>query len=260
MAGLPAACGKCLSAQKFQGSASPDSCSVLDKEQQVIELAHGGCPSWVFINAGAHGYFRTAYAPEMLRAIAPEIETALSAPERLTLVEDEWALVRAGRHTAADYLTIASGFGREQASGVLALVTARLSFIDRYLTTDAHGPKLQSFVRSLFRRQFDELGVEAAAGDTDDRRQLRAVVASALGTTGDDAAVIATARAAVDRALGGGAPLDPSAASALIEVAAEHGDAKLYDALAAAAERATSPEDHYRYLLRAAELPRPRAD
>ena len=44
-------------------------------EQQVIEVAHG-CPSWVFINAGADGYFRTAYAPEMLRAMAPEIETA----------------------------------------------------------------------------------------------------------------------------------------------------------------------------------------
>ncbi len=235
---------------KIQGSASPDSCSVLDKEQQVIELAHG-CPSWVFIDAGAHGYYRTVYAPEMLRAIAPEIETALSAPERLTLVEDEWALVRAGRHTAADYLTIASGFGREEASGVLALVTARLSFIDRYLTTDAARPELQSFVRSLFRGQFDVLGLEgrvSSRGDGDDRRQLRAVVTSALGTTGADGAVIATARAVVDRALSGGAPLDPTAASALIEVAAEHGDQKLYDALAAAAERATSPEDHYRYL------------
>src|SRR6185295_12014004 len=107
---------------KVQGSSSPGSCSVLDKEQQVIEVAHG-CPSWVFINAGADGYFRTAYAPEMLRAMAPEIETALAAPERLTLVEDEWALVRAGRHAAADYLTIAAGFAREQTSGVLALVT-----------------------------------------------------------------------------------------------------------------------------------------
>ena len=30
--------------------------------------------------------------------------------------------------------------------------------------------------------------------------------------------------------------------------AAAHGDAKLFDALAAAADRATSPEEQYRYL------------
>ncbi len=37
-------------------------------------------------------------------------------------------------------------------------------------------------------------------------------------------------------------------ATTITHVAAAHGDAKLFDALAAAAERATSPEDHYRYL------------
>jgi aminopeptidase N len=232
---------------KVQGSSSPGSCPVLDKEQQVIEVAHG-CPAWVFINAGGNGYFRTAYAPEMLRAMAPEIETALAAPERLTLVEDEWALVRAGRHAAADYLTIASGFAREQTSGVLARVTARLQFIDDYLTTAATQPKLQAFVGSLFRPSFEALGLDARPGDTDDRRALRAVIISALGTTAADASVIAQSRAAVDRALAGGASLDPTAASALIDVAARYGDGGLYDALAAAAERAATPEEHYRYL------------
>jgi puromycin-sensitive aminopeptidase len=232
---------------KIQGSNAAGSCSVLDREQQVIEVAHG-CPSWVFINAGADGYFRTAYAPEMLRAMAPEIQTALTPPERLTLVEDEWALVRAGRHRAADYLTVASGFAREQTSGVLALVTARLRFIDDYLTTAATRPKLQAFVGSLVRPSFEALGLEARSDDTDDRRALRAVVVSALGTTADDVTVVAQSRAAVERALAGGVPLDPTAASAVIEIAARHGDGGLYDALAAAAERAATPEEHYRYL------------
>jgi aminopeptidase N len=232
---------------KIQGSSSPYSCPVLDTERQVVEIAHG-CPSWVFINAGAHGYYRAAYPPEMLRAMAPEIETALTPPERLTLVEDEWALVRAGRHTAGDYLTIASGFGREPISGVLTLVTSRLEFIDQYLTTEESRPKLQAFVRSLFRRSLDALGIEKSDGDSDDRRALRGVLISALGTTGADADVVAASRAAVARAIGGGRPLDAAAAPSLIEVAAEHGDAKLYDAIVAAAERAASPQDHYRYV------------
>ena len=39
--------------------------------------------SWIFANAGAQGYYRTEYAPEMLRSLAPHLADALTAPERL---------------------------------------------------------------------------------------------------------------------------------------------------------------------------------
>ena len=39
----------------------------------------GACAPWVFANAGAHGYYRTAYPPEMLRAMAPRVETRSDA-------------------------------------------------------------------------------------------------------------------------------------------------------------------------------------
>src|SRR5439155_17325671 len=58
----------------------------------------------------------------------------------------------------------------------------------------------------------------------------------------------AKARAAVERALAGGGPLDPTVATVLIPVAAAHGDTNLYTALSAAAGRAVSPEERYRYL------------
>ncbi len=219
---------------KIQGSSSPGSCPVLDREQQVVEIAHG-CPSWVFINAGAHGYYRTSYPPELLRAMAPEIETALTAPERLTLADDEWALVRAGRHPASEYLTVASGFAQEQTSGVLSRVTSQLEFIGQVPRRRIwHGRTCKSFIRSLFRRSsFDALGLEATEGDTDDRRALRGVLISALGTTGADADVVAASRAAVDRAIGGGAALDAAAASALLSKSRPvTATQKLYDALA----------------------------
>src|SRR5947207_2434383 len=41
---------------------------------------------------------------------------------------------------------------------------------------------------------------------------------------------------------------EPTLADAIAAVAAEHGDAKLFEALAAAADRAAAPEEHYRYL------------
>jgi len=223
-------------------------CDVLTGSSQTIAVGDGGCEPWVFANAGAQGYYRTAYRPEALNAMAPRVEDALSAPERLSLLGDEWAMVRTGRHTVAEYLTLASGFGRERTAGVLGLVTDGIGFLHEYLTTDATRARFEAFTRSLLRPMYDEVGFAVATADTGERRALRATLIGALGTVGADPDIVATSRAALDRALGGGRPLDPSVARAIVRVASEHGDAKLYDALMAASDRATSPEERYRYL------------
>jgi aminopeptidase N len=222
-------------------------CEVLTEASQTMALG-GACAAWAFANAGAHGYYRTAYSSPMLRAIAPHVETELTAAERLSLVDDEWALVRARRHGAADYLTLAAGFGREHNRGVLEAVARGLEFVDDYLTAGDARPRFEAFARSLFRPLFDEIGFTAAPGDGDDRRSLRAVVVAALGSIGNDPDVVARARAAVTRALGGGDALDPTAGDAVVRTAAAHGDAALFEALARAAERADKPEERDRYL------------
>jgi aminopeptidase N len=231
---------------KGAGQASA-TCEVLTEETRTLTLP-GACTPWVFANAGAHGYYRTAYPPEMLRALAPRVETDLTAPERLMLLDDEWALVRAGRHTAGDYLTLAAGYGREHTSGVMEEVARRLAVIDDDLTTAATRPKFQAFTRSLLRPLFDEVGFTVTSGETDDRRSLRSTLIGALGTFGQDSDVIAKARAALDRSLAGGPTLDPTAADAIVTAAATHGDQTLFEALAAAADTAASPEEQYRYL------------
>jgi hypothetical protein len=98
----------------------------------------------VFANAGAHGYYRTAYPTELLKLMAPRVETDLTAPERLSLLDDQWALTRAGRHSVGDYLTLAAGHGREHNSGVLEEVGRRLGFVHDYLTTEATRPGLEA--------------------------------------------------------------------------------------------------------------------
>jgi aminopeptidase N len=184
----------------------------------------------------------------MLRTIAPHVEEALTAPERLSLAGDEWALVRAGRHTVADYLTLITGFRGERSSGVLTTITGPLATIREYVVTDVSRPQFEEFVRRLLRPMFAELGFASKPADSDDRRELRAALIGTLGTTGDDPDVVAQARAALDHALAGGPPLDPTLATPIVSVAARHGDQNLYDALRAAADRAESPEERYRFL------------
>ena len=74
-------------------------------------------------------------------------------------------------------------------------------------------------------------------------------VIDALGTIADDADVVRQSRAALDRSLAGGPALDPALAESVVQIAAQHGDERLYDALAAAAARATSPGERSLYML-----------
>ncbi len=228
-------------------------CDLIADNKQTLSLGPS-CVPWAFANAGAQGYYRTAYSPEALRALAPRIEEALTPPERLSLAGDEWALVRAGRHTAADYLTLASGFAHEHTNGVLSNVADRLDFIADYLTDAGSRPRFQGFVRSLFGPLFQEIGFTSTTVDSDERRALRATLIATMGTTGEDEQVAAAARAALDRALAGGPPLDATLSRSIIAVAAARGDRALFDALLAASEGATSPDERYRYLYALAEF------
>ncbi len=227
-------------------TAGANSCAVIGKPEDTITLP--GCSSWIFLNSGARGYYRTAYSSEMLAALAPQLQTALTAPERIRLMDDEWALVRTGRQTVSDYLTLASGFGAEMSSEALTTVDTRLLTIGNYLTTENNRAKYEGFVRNLLGPLYRQVGFVTQPSDSDQRRELRSQLILALGISGRDPEVIRSARSALDASLSGGQALDPALSDAIIRVAAENGDAKLFDALSGAAEKAASPEDHNRYL------------
>ena len=231
---------------KSPGSAA--SCVLMTEPTQTFPIGES-CGPWVFANAGGRGYYRTAYTGDALKALARDVQSSLTPAERLSLVADEWALVRSGRHTVDHYLDLAAGFGRESVAEVLNVVTTRLDFIDSYLTTPENRKAFRAFVHSLLEPAYRGVGFDRATGDSEERRSLRKAVIGALGGTAEDPEVIDKSTRAVREALGvGGAPLDPILAGTLINIAATHGDAALFDLLTQAAARATSPDEHYRYL------------
>src|SRR6185436_15921838 len=147
----------------------------------------------------------------------------------------------------------ASGFGQEQTAGVLTQITDRLSFIDNYLTTDETRSAFRAWIRTLLKPLYTDLGIGALPGDSDNRKELRAVVVNALGGIAHDPEVVAAARTALDRSLlrqqaSASAPLEPTAANAIVNVAAQHGDRALFDALLAAIPQTTLPEERNRYM------------
>jgi aminopeptidase N len=222
-------------------------CFVFSENRQEVELAPS-CAPWVFANAGGKGYYRTSYSAETIGRLARDAQTALTGPERLSLVSDEWALVRAGRHSVANYLDLVSMFGGEPVPGVLGAIGDRLDFIASYLVRDATRPAFAGFVRRLLEPAYASLGFDRSASDTEDDRSRRNVLLNVLGLLASEPEIASRARAAVSAALAGSAPLDPMVAGTLVSIAASHGDAAMFDAFRAAAARATSPQDHERFL------------
>jgi aminopeptidase N len=184
----------------------------------------------------------------MLRSLSGEVERALTAPERLSLLGDEWALVKAGRHTAAEYLSLIKGYASERVSGIVAEMSIPLGFIHDYVVEGASRAAFQQHVRTLLHPLFLELGISASPGDTDDRRTLRAAALNLVGDIGRDQDAISQARAALQKSLAAGTALDSTSASTILSISVHDGDAALFDKVLAAARTATSPADHYRYL------------
>jgi alanyl aminopeptidase len=71
-------------------------CTVIDSPRREIALPEkSACPSWIFLNAGGAGYYRTDWTAAQLASIANVLDR-LSAAERLTLAYDLAVLQKSG--------------------------------------------------------------------------------------------------------------------------------------------------------------------
>jgi alanyl aminopeptidase len=78
----------------WHGQSVAHGCTVLTGSSRDVTLANGSaCPGWVYWNAGATGYYRTAWTQSQLAAMPID---GLTAAERLALIYDLAAARKAG--------------------------------------------------------------------------------------------------------------------------------------------------------------------
>ena len=218
-------------------------CVVLQGERRAFPLETCGP---VILNAGGRAYYRSAYSPEMLRALSKDVEAALTPAERIALLGDEWALVRAGETKLDDFLDFAGSFRADRERAVLEDLMGKLHFVGETLVGESERAIYDRWLRAVLQSAVAEIGWRPAPSDSDDRRALRASLLVAMGEAGDPVAV-ARARELVGRYAADAASVDPSLANAAFQTAARNGDAALYDEWLGRAARAATPEEHDRY-------------
>jgi len=227
------------------GHDTSQKCALLTQKQSITSLAT--CSPWIDVNGGAHGFYRSGYDSETVRALAQSAETALSPAERIMLLSDVWASVRVDREKVSDYLILAQGMQSDRTPAVFSLMVAQLQFIGRYLVTDSDQQAFRSWARDLFAPVAADVGWERKPGESPETESLRSDLLQALGSIAHDPEAEALSRRLTEQELQSPSSVDPEVASSAFAIAAASGDAAFYDKVLEHLKSAKSPEQKALY-------------
>ncbi|HEY3382355.1 MAG TPA: M1 family metallopeptidase [Vicinamibacterales bacterium] len=187
-----------------------------------------GCAPLIFANAGARGYYRVSYTAGVVSRLAAVARERLTPAERLRLIDDEWALARAGTHGPGDYLGLVGALAGDATPEVLEEAADGLAFLHDRVVADNDRAMFEGWVRTTFAPVLASLGWSPAADDSGDRLRLRAVVLGIVGEIGRDPEVATKARQMLTAHLDGSLRLDPSLLEVVIRLAASGEGADLF--------------------------------
>ncbi|MGB8931224.1 MAG: M1 family metallopeptidase, partial [Anaeromyxobacteraceae bacterium] len=137
--------------------------TLLRLEARELELPGTSPIAWATANAGSTGFYRVAYDGPALADLARNLG-ALAPAERIGLLSDEWALVRAGEREIGPVADLLVAFAGEQDHAVLDEVVGRLSVLEHRLVAGADGQRLRDRVARLFSPALASAGWEPEEG------------------------------------------------------------------------------------------------
>ncbi|HEY2232328.1 MAG TPA: M1 family metallopeptidase, partial [Candidatus Angelobacter sp.] len=221
-------------------------CYLLSKQTEKVDVK--GCPDWTFANRDAKGYYRVLYQdPKNLMSVAAAAEKELTVPERIAFVEDLWAMVRAGKEPVGIFLYVARALRAERNRLVVEFTADHMDTIGRSLVPEQSQKEYRDLVRDQFAPLARDVGWNAKADDNDEQKALRATLLGILGSAGDTEAVAAAQKIAQAYIKDPGS-VEGTIVGPALAVAAENGDAALYDQFAQAMANARKTEDYYHFL------------
>src|SRR5712691_7400652 len=163
---------------------------LLTTAETTLELP--GKLEWALVNEGGSGFFRVRYSTELLQALIVNARQ-LKAIERFGLVSDTWAATVAGLKPLREFVAMALLFRDETDLNVWRALAAGFHYLDMIVGV-APRPALARAVRDVVGPAAARLGWQAAPGEDELTRQLRAMLLGILGTLGEDHEVQARAR------------------------------------------------------------------
>lgn len=218
-------------------------CQLIGEKQQVVPVV--GCSNWVFTNANAVGYYRTQYDDEILKKLNGVLMTGLTTADRMSLLNDELALVQAGKEKIGSMLDLVGALNSDQERAVVDSYSPALDLVDEYLVTDADRETYHAWLRATFRPMLGKLGWAPVPGESEDVHVLRASVVEILGRVAQDPQTVKESTRLTRQYLQAPNSVDPTLAPSILKVAASAGDSALLDEYLNGMRHMTAPEQYY---------------
>ncbi|MFT4112703.1 M1 family metallopeptidase [Silvibacterium sp.] len=222
----------------FKTGTEGGSCEVLNGDQATLKTPQA---PFFFADAEGKGYYRSSYPENVYKQIVAHVND-LTPEERIALLGDQWAQVRAEKASVASYLSLAEAVKDDSSAGVVGTALGAVNTIyGQIAATPEDKASLRAWVVKTFKPSLDRLG-EASSSDSPDKRELRATLFGAVGGMGKDPQVIAEAKTIAAKYLADQGSEDATLAQTALGIAAANGDAAFYDQLQKIAETSTNPE------------------
>ena len=223
----------------FKTNSGGQDCEVLSPKSKSLRIPAADI---LFANAGGLGYYRALYAPDTYQALVAQIETALTPAERISLIGDEWARVRANKASAGEYLDVVAAVKDDPSAAVIARAVSGVGTLyERVAASPSEKNELSAWIRETFSARYAKLPPPSSS-DSPNLRELRGQIFNLLGFFGKDPIILAQARELTEKYLADPTSIDPTLRESALSLAASYGDAALFDSLLHVYETSTNPE------------------
>jgi puromycin-sensitive aminopeptidase len=228
--------------------------ALMSKREATVTLDVVGDLKWVYANADEIGFYRQDPHRDMVKDVLANLDK-LTPLEQMGLVGDQWALVRNGSQSIAQFLDVLSALSSTDNYSVLEKVVGRLHSIDTLLEEagdEAAIEKFRAWVDDAFKEKLNTLGFEPKAGESQNDAQRRVSLVNAMTTLARNPEAIKQAEQWAEREAADPASVDANLAGIFVGAAAYFGDRerfdKYVDVYVNRRENGASPQETNRYL------------
>ncbi|KAL0822477.1 hypothetical protein ABMA28_004534 [Loxostege sticticalis] len=203
--------------------------TVLEQRTQEVVLENVAETSWVKLNPGTVGYYRTRYPAAMLSQLVTAVRDGSLPPlDRLGLLDDCFALVQAGHTHTAESLKLIEAFSNETNFTVWSSISNCLSKLTALFSHTALDKPLKNYGRKLFSNVTRRLGWDAEEKESHLDTLLRSLVLNKM-ISFEDPETIKEAKSRFEKHISGACTLPADLRSACYRAVLAEADAATFD-------------------------------
>lgn len=211
------------------GDVHEQACALLNKPDQEIQLKTGACPNWLVANANATGYYYVQYDDRLANDLVTNGIQELTTRERLGVLSDFNAMVRAGKMSIARVLSVIPEFLKDPDPQILDSTIDIVLKLDPDLISPELRLKYQSFVRNLYGKRVRQLGWRSRPDEDLQTTLVRPRLLSLVAIQGQDPELIAEATKLAKQWLSDRSGVAFDVLPDVLRIAARNGDRALFD-------------------------------